>query len=104
MAAGSGYQVNPSALDTAATAYHDAGTAVQEAFSKFWATAGALSPGAFGRLPQSDQLRATYDKFLSQVKTDMTALAKSLDGGGTKLGTCASNYRACESANTISGG
>jgi hypothetical protein len=97
---GGGYQVELEALDKAAAAYKAQGAAVERYLEEFLSKA-SIPDSAFGNLPQSAQLASQYRAFLDQVRSDITKLSQSLNGGGERMSASAANYRSAESASTI---
>jgi uncharacterized protein YukE len=98
MASG-GFEVTFSELDAAAAEYQKQAEFLRQAVARFVSSA-ELTPGDFGRLPESKQLDQQYEGFYKQVSRDMAKLYGGLTDGANKLDAASAKYQAAEEANT----
>lgn len=90
-----GYEVAIADLEKAARAYRAQMEAIRQAQAAFKSGAD-LPASAFGRLPQSATLASEYQKFFSQVGSDMTKLWESVLSGALTLALSALAYETAE--------
>lgn len=90
-----GYEVAIADLEQAARAYRAQMEAIRQAQATFKSGAD-LPASAFGNLPQSATLASEYQKFFSQVSSDMTKLWESVLSGALTLALSALAYQAAE--------
>lgn len=95
---GGGYEVAIAQLEDAARGYKAQMDAIQQAQARF-KSAADLPPSAFGNLPQSATLASEYQKFFSQVSSDMTQLWESVLSGALTLALNALAYETAEKKN-----
>jgi len=98
--ASGGFEVTPSELDDAATAYRQQGEAIQKAVDVL-TSATDMPDSVFGRLPASGEFASGSRELRSQIVQDSTKLYQGLLDGATKLSATAAIYRAADQAATV---
>jgi hypothetical protein len=97
----SGYTVTVNYLTAAAHTFLQQCENVLTAKARFQVAASDVSERSFGNLPESQTLWQQFQKFVSQVDTDLSNLASSLLAISVTLTASAINYELAENANTV---